>query len=127
MRSGILPLWNRVAFIENGMAGAINIVPGLNMTRLKSLIYQKIATEPEVTSRHSMNYLGRMSPRTMPRGPKGEKRLADVVGNAVLVMKIATVSVGIAAGEERSQSLSRSGASRIVRGQHWRPKWLRAP
>ena len=26
----------------------------------------------------------------MPRGPKGEKRLADVVGNAVLVMKIAT-------------------------------------
>jgi hypothetical protein len=26
----------------------------------------------------------------MPRGPKGEKHLADVVGNAVLVMKIAT-------------------------------------
>ena len=26
----------------------------------------------------------------MPRGPKGEKCLADVVGNAVLVMKIAT-------------------------------------
>jgi hypothetical protein len=26
----------------------------------------------------------------MPRGPKGEKRLADVVGNAVLVMQIAT-------------------------------------
>jgi hypothetical protein len=26
----------------------------------------------------------------MPRGPKGEKRLADVIGNAVLVMKIAT-------------------------------------
>jgi hypothetical protein len=26
----------------------------------------------------------------MPRGPKGEKRLADIVGNAVLVMKIAT-------------------------------------
>lgn len=29
----------------------------------------------------------------MPRGPKGEKRLADVVGNAVLVMKIATAEV----------------------------------
>jgi hypothetical protein len=29
----------------------------------------------------------------MPRGPKGEKRLADVVGNAVLVMKIATGEV----------------------------------
>lgn len=26
----------------------------------------------------------------MPRGPKGEKRKADVVGNAVLVAKIAT-------------------------------------
>lgn len=30
----------------------------------------------------------------MPRGPKGEKRLADVVGNAVLVMRIATGEVG---------------------------------
>lgn len=29
----------------------------------------------------------------MPRGPKGEKHLADVVGNAVLVMKIATGEV----------------------------------
>jgi hypothetical protein len=26
----------------------------------------------------------------MPRGPKGEKRLADVIGNAVKVMRIAT-------------------------------------
>ena len=26
----------------------------------------------------------------MPRGPKGEKRLADVTGNAVHVMRIAT-------------------------------------
>jgi hypothetical protein len=26
----------------------------------------------------------------MPTGPKGEKRPADVIGNAVLVMKIAT-------------------------------------
>ena len=29
----------------------------------------------------------------MPRGPKGEKRPADVIGNAVLVMKIATGEV----------------------------------
>ena len=27
---------------------------------------------------------------TMPRGPKGQKRPADVIGNAVQVMKIAT-------------------------------------
>jgi hypothetical protein len=26
----------------------------------------------------------------MPRGPKGEKRSADVIGNAVQVMRIAT-------------------------------------
>ena len=29
----------------------------------------------------------------MPRGPKGEKRPADVIGNAVLVMQIATGEV----------------------------------
>lgn len=29
----------------------------------------------------------------MPRGPKGEKRPADVISNAVLVMKIATGEV----------------------------------
>jgi hypothetical protein len=27
---------------------------------------------------------------TMPRGPKGEKRPADVIGNAVHIMRIAT-------------------------------------
>jgi hypothetical protein len=27
----------------------------------------------------------------MPRGPKGEKRPADVIGNAIHVMKIATL------------------------------------
>jgi len=26
----------------------------------------------------------------MPRGPKGQKRLADMIGNAVHVMRIAT-------------------------------------
>jgi hypothetical protein len=30
----------------------------------------------------------------MPRGPKGEKRPADVVGNAVRVMRIATGEIG---------------------------------
>jgi hypothetical protein len=29
----------------------------------------------------------------MPRGPKGERRPADVIGNAVLVMQIATGEV----------------------------------
>jgi hypothetical protein len=31
-----------------------------------------------------------MEQKVMPRGPKGEKRPADVVGNAVRVMRIAT-------------------------------------
>jgi hypothetical protein len=26
----------------------------------------------------------------MPRGPKGEKRPADVIGNAIMIVKIAT-------------------------------------
>ena len=30
----------------------------------------------------------------MPRGPKSEKRLADVIGNAMHVMRIADGSVG---------------------------------
>ncbi len=29
----------------------------------------------------------------MPTGPKGEKRPADVIGNAVKVMRIATVDI----------------------------------
>jgi hypothetical protein len=36
----------------------------------------------------------------MPRGPKGEKRPADVVGNAVLIAKIAT-------GEVEEQSIAK--------------------
>ena len=30
----------------------------------------------------------------MPRGPKGEKRPADVVGTAIMVAKIATGEIG---------------------------------
>jgi hypothetical protein len=37
----------------------------------------------------------------MPRGPKGEKRPADVIGNAVHVMRIATGAV-----EERLPNLA---------------------
>jgi hypothetical protein len=36
----------------------------------------------------------------MPRGPKGEKRPADVIGNAVKVMRIAT-------GEEPRTTVTR--------------------
>lgn len=52
----------------------------------------------------------------MPRGPKGEKRPADVIGNAVHVMRIATGEVeeapsgrvrsGRAGGSARSKSLT---------------------
>lgn len=45
----------------------------------------------------------------MPRGPRGEKRPADVIGNAVKVMRIAT-------GEEieNLESESRTGATMTV-------------
>ena len=44
------------------------------------------------------------SPQTCPRGPKGEKRLADVVGNAVHVMRIATGEV-----EDQNPGKARQG------------------
>lgn len=44
----------------------------------------------------------------MPRGPKGEKRPADVIGNAIHVMRIAT-------GEIEEDKDSRDGAA-ITRG-----------
>ena len=43
----------------------------------------------------------------MPTGPKGEKRPADVIGNAVKVMRLAT-------GEETELSLTKAGRRRRV-------------
>jgi hypothetical protein len=59
---------------------------------------------------------------TMPRGPKGEKRPADVIGNAVHVMRVATgeiedkveddgknaaaVALGRMGGKARAKSMS---------------------
>ncbi len=54
----------------------------------------------------------------MPRGPKGEKRPADVIGNAVHVMRIATGDIednpapesarkgGLKGGKARAKALS---------------------
>jgi hypothetical protein len=60
--------------------------------------------------------------RPMPKGPKGQKRPADVIGNAILVAKIATgeitedvaddgkdaaaVSLGKRGGKARAEALS---------------------
>ena len=49
----------------------------------------------------------------MPRGPKGEKRPADVVGNAVHVMRIATGEVEEAKVEhKKATELHRLGGLR---------------
>lgn len=66
----------------------------------------------------------------MPKGPKGEKRPADVIGNAVKVMRIATgeesdektddgkdkaaVSLGKRGGEARAKKLSTERRSEIA-------------
>jgi hypothetical protein len=66
----------------------------------------------------------------MPRGPKGEKRPADVVGNAVHVMRIATgqiedittedgknaaaVALGRMGGKARAKGLSKKKRSEIA-------------
>ncbi|PKP78599.1 MAG: RNA-binding protein [Alphaproteobacteria bacterium HGW-Alphaproteobacteria-3] len=53
----------------------------------------------------------------MPKGPKGEKRPADVIGNAVKIMKIATGEIeeadatparGSEGGKARARKLSAS-------------------
>jgi hypothetical protein len=67
----------------------------------------------------------------MPRGPKGEKRPADVIGNAVQVMRISTgekaeelstdqakvaaVELGKRGGKARAQKLSPELRSQIAR------------
>ena len=67
----------------------------------------------------------------MPKGPKGEKRPADVIGNAVKVMRIATgeedetltddgkdkaaVSLGKRGGEARAKNLNSARRSEIAK------------
>jgi hypothetical protein len=67
----------------------------------------------------------------MPKGPKGEKRPADVIGNAVKVMKIATgeeqedkdengkdkaaQSLGRRGGKARAEKMSASRRAEIAR------------
>lgn len=60
----------------------------------------------------------------MPRGPKGEKRPADVIGNAVHVMRIATGEIEDSpspapkrakGGEARAKSLSPEQRAEIAR------------
>ena len=67
----------------------------------------------------------------MPKGPKGEKRPADVIGNAVKVMRIATgeedealtddgkdkaaVSLGRRGGEARAKSTTRGQRTEIAK------------
>jgi hypothetical protein len=52
----------------------------------------------------------------MPRGPKGEKRPADVIGNAVHVMRIATGEAEDAPSDDgknkAAQSLGRLGGKK---------------
>jgi hypothetical protein len=68
----------------------------------------------------------------MPKGPKGEKRPADVIGNAVKVMRIATgeedevlnedgkdkaaVSLGRRGGKARAENMSQERRSEIAKG-----------
>jgi hypothetical protein len=64
----------------------------------------------------------------MPRGPKGEKRPADVIGNAVHVMRIATGEIeedrgrapnrakgGLIGGKARARALTPEQRSEIAR------------
>jgi len=56
----------------------------------------------------------------MPKGPKGEKRKADVIGNAVLVMQIATGEVDDTVPDDgknkAAQELGRKGGEARAKG-----------
>ncbi|MEJ0077997.1 MAG: RNA-binding protein [Alphaproteobacteria bacterium] len=72
----------------------------------------------------------------MPRGPKGEKRPADVIGNAVRVMRVATGEAdedygkapkrakgGLKGGKARAAALTpeqRSEIARAAAGARWK-------
>jgi hypothetical protein len=65
--------------------------------------------------------------KTMPRGPKGEKRPADVIGNAVHVMRIATGEIeetrttehgrlgGLKGGKARAKKLTPDERAKIAK------------
>ncbi len=52
--------------------------------------------------------------KTMPKGPKGEKRPADVIGNAVHVMRIATgeIAEDTGAAPNRAKGGRKGGKAR---------------
>lgn len=60
----------------------------------------------------------------MPTGPKGEKRKADVIGNAVHIMRIATGEVDDAAPDDgkdkAAQAMGRKGGA--ARAQSMTPE-----
>jgi hypothetical protein len=75
----------------------------------------------------------------MPKGPQGQKRPADVIGNAVRVMQIATGEIedkprdpaleyarqgGLKGGKARAEKLSRKRKKEIAR-KAARARWAR--
>lgn len=53
----------------------------------------------------------------MPKGPKGERRPADVIGNAVMVMKIATGEIVDTADDKKSGVVIRGHAGGLIGGE----------
>lgn len=75
----------------------------------------------------------------MPKGPRGEKRPADVIGNAVRVMQIATGEVednprdpakqlaregGLIGGKARAKKLSKKRRTEIAK-KAARARWIK--
>jgi hypothetical protein len=74
----------------------------------------------------------------MPRGPKGEKRPADVIGNAVHVMRIATGEIQETSGDAdaiargRKGGVARAGAipakrRKIIAKKAAKTRWQKSP
>ena len=93
-----------------------------------------LARQPKYGPKHDM-----LIAKHMPKGPKGQKRPADVIGNAVHVMRIATgeiqesphnddgkskaaVELGRKGGEARAKSISKARRAEIAR-QAAKKRW----
>jgi len=59
----------------------------------------------------------------MPRGPEGEKRLADVVGNGVHVMRVATEIEESTREESAAAALGRRGGLKCGKARAAKTAW----
>jgi hypothetical protein len=121
----------------------------VNVGAIKKQLAQEGYTVSQIMGQELHRQLGALCfdacRRQMPKGPKGQKRPTDVIGNAVKVMRIATgeeeedivddgkdaaaVSLGKRGGKARAEALSKKERAEIAKkaaAVRWRKNPARA-